>query len=991
MEGPVLDGGQGDDFIVGSASDDLSFGGAGDDRIITGDGNDMVLSDGDLGPRFDTAAEFGQAPSVMGGSNSPGLDGGALRWRGLRGVTQKEHSLRLVARPGYSLPGSDRDWEGFYPPYRDIDPLDDIDLRVFASDILLPFTLLPGDSLYATFLAAFPELEPGSFDVVLRGHNRTAGYNTFGFDANDPDPQTRLLDSFSTARYAGADVISTGAGDDVVNAGGGNDVVDAGADQDVVAGYDGDDVLDGGSGDDLLFGDYLADPSGTGAGPTALTDSLSGLVRGRHGLDPSRHGNDRLDGGVGNDTLIGGGRDDDLRGGTGDDVLMGDADIESVAADAQGSDRLDGGAGNDHLYGGGRDDVLIGGAGDDQILGDDFEDKLPGELHGNDQLDGGEGNDSLLGGGGDDRILGGAGDDWLSGEDQEDTAAVSALQGDDLLDGGEGNDTLAGGNGRDLLVGGSGDDLLFGGEGDDLLDGGAGLDGMKGGAGDDRYVIRAGDVLPVQLANGVQLAEGIDDSLGRNRLVLADGAAVTGLADAGNGDLLLSLGVGRLVVRDALRGSLAAVESAAGTQSLADLARLHLDSTVALGSSATGQALLGGRRADQLSTAHAGTRLDGGRGDDVYSVDAERGGLVFALREGDGVDRLEGWAALDRASGRAENVVELGPGIARGSVHLRAADNGQRLALAYGSAGDQAVFRYGTSGTDGTGTPLAPFDRVRLDDGSSLTLQELLQQGVHIAPAHFMQGTVLNDRFSGDAGSNTYAGGLGDDTYLFGRGDGRDTVSAKGQGEADRETVEFRAGVTPADVLFVRHGTSLLVRIRGTADELAFGDAFGANPIVALRFADGTVLRQQDLALASMAEQASAGDDTIWSVDGPGGAGRNTYRFDADSGSDFILPTAGETGRLEFAGVDAALDRLDGEDLVITYGAGGFVRLAGYAMQPGLAAHWQLQFGDQPTVALGDFLQASPLAGPRGQDAGRAAAAVHGAAAVAACRHLAAL
>ena len=974
VEGPMLDGGQGDDFIVGSASDDLSFGGAGDDRIITGDGNDMVLSDGDLGPTFNTAAEFGQAPSVMTGGNSAGLDGGALNWRWLRGVSQKEYLLDVVAHPGYSLDGYSINLGSHA-----IDPLDDLDLRVFASDTFVPFALPPDHALYAAFVEAHPGVEPGSFDLVLRGHSRGAGFNTFGFDRNDPDPQTRLLDSFSTARYSGADVISTGAGDDVVNAGGGNDVVDAGADQDVVAGYDGDDVVDGGSGDDLLFGDYLADPGGTGAGPIPLIDGLSGLARGRRGLDPSRHGNDRLDGGegrdhliggggtdllyggegndelegdeyglaaqwtgndrldggVGNDTLIGGGRDDDLLGGTGDDVLMGDADIESVAADAQGSDRLDGGAGNDHLYGGGRNDVLIGGIGDDQILGDDFEDKLPGELHGNDQLDGGEGNDSLLGGGGDDRILGGAGDDWLSGEDQEDTAAVSALQGDDLLDGGEGNDTLAGGNGRDLLIGGDGDDLLFGGDGDDVLDGGAGLDGMKGGAGDDRYVIRAGDVLPVQLADGVQLAETLDDSQGRNRLVLADGAAVSGVQDAGDGDLLLSLGAGRLVVKGGLRGAVVAVESGQGpAQTTADLARQYLNSTITLETSVAGQWLIGGRAADTLSAQHAGSRLEGGLGNDQYNYNGSLGGTTVALRSGDGVDRLIGSAALEKppeTPARADNVIELGAGIARDSVHLvqRSVNGSLRLALDYGNAGDSAVIEFG--GTDAA-SAYASFDRIDFADGSSMSFMDLAAQGIRIGARPYASGTFLGDVFSGDAGGNSYTGLAGNDTYWFGRGDGRDTISAQDRGVADVETVQFRAGVAPADLQWVRRGNDLLVRIRGTSggtgDELAVLDAFGSNPIETFRFADGSVLRQADLVLASMADQATEGDDTIWggplaeSVDS--GAGYDSVN--AGAGNDTVLGGSGDDTLYGGAG-DDALDGGAGFDIL--QGDDGSDRLAG--------------------------------------------------------------
>jgi len=57
QEGYVLDGGRGNDTVVGSGVDDVLFGGAGDDVLVGGAGADIIMSDGDLGePRlsFDT-------------------------------------------------------------------------------------------------------------------------------------------------------------------------------------------------------------------------------------------------------------------------------------------------------------------------------------------------------------------------------------------------------------------------------------------------------------------------------------------------------------------------------------------------------------------------------------------------------------------------------------------------------------------------------------------------------------------------------------------------------------------------------------------------------------------------------------------------------------------------------------------------------------------------------------------------------------------------
>ena len=80
----------------------------------------------------------------------------------------------------------------------------------------------------------------------------------------------------------------------------------------------------------------------------------------------------------------------------------------------------------------------------------------------------------LIGGAGNDKLIGGAGNDKLIGG-----------KSDDSIDGGMGNDTILGSDGRDTLIGGNGDDDIFGEGEDDKIFGGDGNDTLKGGDGTD--------------------------------------------------------------------------------------------------------------------------------------------------------------------------------------------------------------------------------------------------------------------------------------------------------------------------------------------------------------------------------------------------------------------------------------------------------------------------------------------------------------------------
>jgi len=91
----------------------------------------------------------------------------------------------------------------------------------------------------------------------------------------------------------------------------------------------------------------------------------------------------------GDDTVEGNGGNDELQGGAGADSLNGGENNDTVLGGDDG-DYLDGGAGNDYVVGGKGSDTIKGGAGDDLLIddGDSFE---------NNEFYGGLGNDTLIG------------------------------------------------------------------------------------------------------------------------------------------------------------------------------------------------------------------------------------------------------------------------------------------------------------------------------------------------------------------------------------------------------------------------------------------------------------------------------------------------------------------------------------------------------------------------------------------------------------------
>jgi len=340
-----------------------------------------------------------------------------------------------------------------------------------------------------------------------------------------------------------ANTLSGGAGDDTLNPGANA----AGAV----------DLLDGGAGSDTAsFAGYTAAVTATLNGAADATATVGGVavatlhsienLAGGSGADiltgdsganviTGGLGNDILDGGAGVDTVAftgstavtvnlaittaqntGWGSDiivnfENVRTGSGADTVIGDGN-DNTFFDGGGNDSYNGAAGSDTVdYSSATSSVTVnlntltaqntgtyGGtdtlAGIENLIGSaTLANSLTGGNSTANRLVGGGAADFLVGNGQNDVLIGGAGNDVMFGDYVNSlSSAAGTADGDDVLEGGAGSDSLVGGSGNDILRGGDGDDILVGGigngtvaglstvytndGGDDTFDGGDGTD-----------------------------------------------------------------------------------------------------------------------------------------------------------------------------------------------------------------------------------------------------------------------------------------------------------------------------------------------------------------------------------------------------------------------------------------------------------------------------------------------------------------------------------
>jgi Ca2+-binding RTX toxin-like protein len=357
----TIDGGAGNDTLIGSDGDDVLIGGSGNDSVNGGGGSDTALLGAGAdsftwnpGDGSDTIeGEGGNDTEVFNGSNAAeniDLSANGSRVRLFRNVASITQDMNGIENLALSTLGS--------------------------SDVVTVNDLTGTDLKHANInLAAIDGGGDGSSDTVIA--NGTDGTDTLHVSSN-PAGHVVVSGLAAQLEVSGGEVATnTSPGDTVqVNTLGGDDTitngigvsgaaaigVDGGAGSDTVtySGTKGDDTIAIARNETAAVGTFAP---GTAPQNTTNVEQLDVL-----GLS----GNDTIAGSNGLATLT----NLSIDGGNGDDVITG----------GDGNDRLNGGAGNDSVDGGIGSDVALLGSGADSFTWN------PGD--GSDTIEGEGGNDT---------------------------------------------------------------------------------------------------------------------------------------------------------------------------------------------------------------------------------------------------------------------------------------------------------------------------------------------------------------------------------------------------------------------------------------------------------------------------------------------------------------------------------------------------------------------------------------------------------------------
>ncbi len=777
-----LQGGLGDDKVVGTNGNDIAFGGGGSDLLVGGAGHDILDGDDDYDP--------GDITTITA---KPGVGPGAPFDAYFSGIVIHDFSQTVGAADEIHA-GSGDD-------------------HVFAQ---IGDDIVWGDDGADTIAGGKDN------DVVFggRGNDRIAG-----------DTYSQLVGGMTTVP-TGDDYLDGGEGNDDINGDAGADTLIGGVGNDLLRGNnalvgpdsqsttsadDGDDYLSGGAGTDTLAGDARDD--------TLLGGDDDDFLFGDSNQTPvAFHGNDFMDGGAGNDYLRGYAGNDSLLGGLGADQLLGEAGDDYIdggepfpVSGTQPRDTASGGDGNDtivnayyqlgdagddrlsngvEMWGGDGDDVIANGG---KMLGGNGADALFASALGS-LLFGDAGADLLAGAGGGDQLSGGDDDDTIDGDTGNDRAWGDA--GDDMVIGGSGDDQLQGGAGNDTLHGDAGGDLLLGQDGDDTLEGGSGKDLLLGGAGNDTYLVDVtGDddvILDDEGVNVVEFADGITvdlltfrqavDASGNNRYVDIQGAGMSGhLTIAGGMDGTVAQY--RFADGTSLSGAEIALRAGAATgrppkqvdypstipggvvNGTATSDTIHLPSmTGDISGFGGNDSLHGGAGANRIYGGDGDDLLDGGGGVDL--LDGGMGRDTYAFGRQSGAITISDQHLLSAAPAEVDNI-ELAPGIAAADVRL--VRDGNALVVVLDNGPTQARIQghfigtmLGFNAAKGTYEPMpadTSIEAIRFADGTAWNAAQMAAR-IEAGTANVMTGTPADDTFIVDSGEDVVneAANAGTDT-----------------------------------------------------------------------------------------------------------------------------------------------------------------------------------------------------------------------------------
>jgi Ca2+-binding RTX toxin-like protein len=496
----LLRGGEGDDFVDGQQGNDVAFLGAGNDTFQwdPGDGSDVV--EGQDGT--DTMLFNGSAGNEVFAASANG--GRVLFTRNLGNISM------------------------------DLDDVEVIDLNALGGQDTLTVNDLSGTDLVEVNASLANTIGGGAGDgqadvVIVNGTN--------GDDIID------VVGAGTSASVIGLSALvnitnSEGANDSlVINALGGDDgvtattlpagviklTVDGGAGEDTLLGSQGADVFLGGAGNDFVFGDNGNDLALLGAGDDVFQ------------WDPG-DGNDTIEGQDGTDTMLFFGssasENIDIVANGGRVLFL--RNVGSVTMDLDDVEAID------FRALGGADNIVVG-----DLSGTDMT-QIGLDLRGpNGGGDGAADTVTVNGTNGDD-VFGAAGDaggvnvfglqtavNIFFQEQANDRLTLNGLGGDDVIDASsleaDGIQlTMNGGLGADVFLGSEGDDLINGGDGNDVAFMGAGDDTFVWNPGDDNDTLEGQAGFDRMVFNGANVGENINIAANGGRvLFFRDVANVT--------------------------------------------------------------------------------------------------------------------------------------------------------------------------------------------------------------------------------------------------------------------------------------------------------------------------------------------------------------------------------------------------------------------------------------------------------------------------------
>jgi Ca2+-binding RTX toxin-like protein len=630
--------------------------------------------------------------------------------------------------------------------------------------------------------------------------------------------------------------------------------------------------------------------------PNVINESLPGeadTLRG--GL-----GNDTIDGGAGDDVLEGGAGNDTLSGGLGNDVYnfgLGDGQDDIVDYNW-----LDDDYDAPVMYSYGTDKIMFGqGIGSQDIeFGRDQEALVLKIKNTQDQikiekfystesanweqplkyLEFADGTRVDLTRG--QQLLGTA---WSDANFHQWDDHISGTTGDDILQGGPGNDILSGGMGNDTYVfnRGDGEDTII--DVNNTRITGAGYTVHR--YGNDKILFGAGitknDI--VFSKSSLDLVIGIKDT--NSRIILQNYFSSDSYSD------------GRPVQR---------LEFNDGTSMAISVSESNLPTLVRTENGTSG--------ADTLRGFN--DTLAGGAGGDTY-----------LFNRGDGNVVVVGTGYYGGSYQSGQDKVVFGTGITKDDLTF--VSDGHSLFLKLKNTSDQIILKDyfpASGGSAHTVQTLQFADGTSVDLTKGLTLQgtdadnnligtsyndtldglsgnDTLHGGAGndllIGDGNWYAKPAGNDILDGGTGNDTLQGCQGDDTYLFNRGDGQDTIIGINGSYTNlgSDTIQFGAGISAGDVEFVRDGMNLIVRLKGTTDQMTLdqyhsvASADYGYPVKNIRFADGTNLALPEIKVALFGTEGadnlrgSQTSDTIY------GLGGNDWLF-GDEGDDVLYGGAGD-------------------------------------------------------------------------------------------------